>query len=150
MDTHADLAALFNRATPSVEFWSLSIEPQTHMLYAVDRLYTPMAQDADSVDSQTQHEVHASAGPQADRATTEPTDPKATVWLKPGQVDAMRDAIVATSASYLAAGTTCSSRCFTTLASASANSSSSPLTANRSPISSLESSKSKTSKFCRT
>ena len=61
-----------------------------------------MAQNADSVDSQTQHEARTSAGAQTDRATTEPTDPKATVWLKPDQVDALRDATVATSASYLA------------------------------------------------
>ena len=61
-----------------------------------------MAQNSNSVDSQTQHEARASAGAQADRATTEPTDPKATVWLKPDQVDALRDATVATSASCLA------------------------------------------------
>jgi len=33
---------------------------------------------------------------------TEPADPKATVWLKPEQVSAMRDGTVANSAGYLA------------------------------------------------
>ena len=62
-----------------------------------------MAQDADSVDSQTRHEVRASAGSRAsERKSTEPADPKATVWLKLEQASAMRDATVATSAGYLA------------------------------------------------
>ena len=62
-----------------------------------------MAQDADSVDSQTWHEARASAGSRAsERKSTEPADPKATIWLKLEQASAMRDATVATSAGYLA------------------------------------------------
>ena len=50
-----------------VEFWSLSTDSQTHMLYAINRLYTPMAQNAGSVDPPTQQEPRASAGTQAGR-----------------------------------------------------------------------------------
>ena len=59
-----------------------------------------MAQNADSVDSPTQRETCASVGVQAGEEKY--TDPKATVWLKPKQVSAMRDGAVATSAGYLA------------------------------------------------
>ena len=73
------------------------------MPQAMDRLYTPMAQNADSVDSQTHHEAHTSVGAQPGKGNdTEPADPKATVWLKPEQVSAMRDGTVANSAGYLA------------------------------------------------
>jgi integrase/recombinase XerC/integrase/recombinase XerD len=62
-----------------------------------------MAQNADSVDSQTRQESRANAGSRASEGkSTEPADPKATVWLKPDQASAMRDATVASSASYLA------------------------------------------------
>ena len=62
-----------------------------------------MAQNADSVDSQTQQETRASVGAQTGKGKdTEPADPKATVWLKPKQVSTMRDGTVATSAGYLA------------------------------------------------
>ena len=61
-----------------------------------------MAQNVDSVDSQTQHAARASAEAQAGKETAEPADPKAAGWLKPEQVSAMRDATVATSAGYLA------------------------------------------------
>jgi hypothetical protein len=67
------------------------------MPQAVDHLYTPMAQNADSVDSQTQQETRASVGAQTGKGKdTEPADPKATVWLKPKQVSTMRDGTVAT------------------------------------------------------
>jgi integrase/recombinase XerC/integrase/recombinase XerD len=62
-----------------------------------------MAQNANSADSQTQQETRTSVGAQAGKGNdTEAADPKATIWLKPKQVSAMRDGTVATSAGYLA------------------------------------------------
>jgi len=93
----------FEESGIAYELWSLSIDSQAHMPQPVDRLYAPMAQNADSVDSQTQQRSRASASTQAGEGrSTEPADPKATVWLKPEQVSAMRDATVASSAGYLA------------------------------------------------
>ena len=51
---------------------SFGVYEQTHMPPPVDRLYIPMAQNADSVDSQTQHEARASSGVQTGGESARP------------------------------------------------------------------------------